>query len=229
MYGCPRRFEWPLSSQGQLVWLGVDCAKCGRSSVIGGNSIAFTASIFNSTRRFVSSTLHCKMEAEERPMKLRKLEHSAVVDDSVTADDDLANGVPPAKMSVDAHGDEARNFKSVPADATETNEPDAAESEISGSEDNEEHQKPEESSNSTLPLSKNALKRIRNKERWDAGRDGRKLKRKQKVAEKRIRKRAAREEAQAVAAAKAAEEANRKGKKVSIVLSTGGSEGLDGC
>jgi hypothetical protein len=27
-----------LSSQGQLVWLGVDCAKCGRSSVIGGNS-----------------------------------------------------------------------------------------------------------------------------------------------------------------------------------------------
>src|SRR5271168_2102094 len=189
-----------LSSQGQLVWLGVDRAKCGRSSVIGGNSHSFhIASIFNSTRQFVNNTQHCKMEAEERPTKLRKLEHSAVVDDSVTAEDDLAN--------------EAKNFKSAPADAIETNEPDAAESEISGSEDNEEHQRPEESSNSALLLSKNALKRIRNKERWDAGRDARKLRRKQKIAEKRIRKRAAREEAQAVAAAKAAEEANWKGKK----------------
>jgi tRNA (guanine9-N1)-methyltransferase len=163
------------------------------------------------------------MEAEERPAKLRKLEPSAVVDDSVTAEDDLTNEVPPAKMSRDAHGDEAKNFKSAPADATETNEPDVAESEISGSEDNEEHQRPEESSNSALPLSKNALKRIRNKERWDAGRDARKLRRKQKITEKRIRKRAAREEAQAVAA-KAAEEANWKGKKAFIVLSTGGPE-----
>ena len=199
-----------LSCQGQLVWLGVDRAKCGRSSVIGGNSHSFhIASIFNSTRQFVNNTQHCKMEAEERPTKLRKLEHSAVVDGSVTAEDDLAN--------------EAKNFKSAPTDATETNGPDAAESEISGSEDNEEHQRPEESSNSTLPLSKNALKRIRNKERWDAGRDARKLRRKEKIAEKRIRKRAAREEAQA-AAAKAAEEANWKGKKAFIVLSTGGSE-----
>jgi hypothetical protein len=213
-----------LSSQGQLVWLGVDCAKCGRSSVIGGNSHSFhIASIFNSTRQFVNNTQHCKMEAEERPTKLRKLEHSAVVDDSVTAEDDLTNEVPPAKMSVDAHRDEAKTFKSAPADATKTNEPDAAESEISGSEDNEEHQRPEESSNSALQLSKNALKRIRNKERWDAGRDARKLRRKQKITEKRIRKRAAREEAQAVAA-KAAEEANWKGKKAFIVLSTGGSE-----
>jgi tRNA (guanine9-N1)-methyltransferase len=169
------------------------------------------------------------MEAEERPMKLRKLDRSAIVDDSVTADDGLANGVPSAKMSADAHGDEAKNFKSAPADAIETNEPDAAESEISGSEDNEEHQRPDESSNSALPLSKNALKRIRNKERWDAGRDDRKLKRKQKIAEKRIRKRAAREEAQAATAAKAAEEANLRGKKAFIVLSTGGSEGPDGC
>jgi hypothetical protein len=170
-----------------------------------------------------------KMEAEERPMKLRRLDHSTIVDDSVTADDDPTNGVPSAKMSADAQGDEVKNFKSAPADATETNEPDAAESEISGSEDNEEHQRPEESFNSTLPLSKNALKRIRNKERWDAGRDARKLKRKQKIAEKRIRKRAAREEAQAVAAAEAAEEANRKGKKAFIVLSTRGLEGPDEC
>jgi hypothetical protein len=211
-----------LSSQGQSVWLGVDCAKCGRSSVIGGNSHSFhIASIFNSTRQFVNNTQHCKMEAEERPTKLRKLEHSAVVDDSVTAEDDLTNEVPPAKMSVNAHGDEAKNFKSAPADATETNEPDAVESEISGSEDNEEHQRPEESSNSAHLLSKNALKRIRNKERWDAGRDARKLRRKQKITEKRTRKRAAREEAQAVAA-KAAEKANWKGKKAFIVLSTGG-------
>jgi tRNA (guanine9-N1)-methyltransferase len=180
----------------------------------------FSASIFNSTCQFANNILHYRMEAEERPMKLRKLEHSAVVDDSVTADDDLANGVPPTKMSVDAYGDEAKSFKPTPADATETNEADAAESEISGSEGNEEHHEPDESSNSTRPLSKNALKRMRNKERWDAGRDARKLKRKQKIAEKRIRKRAAREEAQAVAAAKATE-TSWKGKKVSIVPYTG--------
>jgi len=187
----------------------------------------YISSIFNSTRQFVDNTQHCKMEAEERPMKLRKLEHSAVVDGSVMAQDDLTNGVPPTNMSIDAHEDEAKNFKSAPADATETNEQDAVESEISESEDNEGHQRPEESSNSALPLSKNALKRIRNKERWDAGRDARKLRRKQKIAEKRIRKRAAREEVQAVAAAKAAEEANWKSKKAFILLSTGGSESLE--
>jgi tRNA (guanine9-N1)-methyltransferase len=152
------------------------------------------------------------MEAEERPTKLRKLEYSVVDGDRPTAEDDLANGVPPAKMAVDDHGNEAKNFKSAPADATETNEPDASVAEISGAKDNEDCQKREESFNSALPLSKHALKRIRNKERWDAGRDARKLKRKQKIAEKRIRKRAAREEAQAVE-----EEATRKGKKASIV------------
>jgi tRNA (guanine9-N1)-methyltransferase len=204
----------------------VDCAKCGRSSVIGGKFHSFLCEHFQPVLvSFANNLLHCKMDAEERPTKLRKLEHSAVVDDSVTAEDDLANGVPPAKMSVDAHRDEAKSFKPAPADATETNEADAAESEISGSEESEEHRKPDESSNSTRPLSKNALKRMRNKEKWDAGRDARKLKRKQKIAEKRIRKRAAREEAQAVAAAKAAGE----GKKASIVPHAGGFEGPDRC
>jgi tRNA (guanine9-N1)-methyltransferase len=197
----------------------VDYAKCGRSST------AFFVSIFNSTPQFANNTLRCKMEAEERPTKLRKLEYSAVVDDSVTADDDLANGVAPTKMSVDAHRDEAKGFKPAPADAIETNEADSAESEISGSEENEEHRKPDEPFNSTRPLSKNALKRMRNKERWDAGRDARKLKRKQKIAEKRIRKRAVREETRAVAAAKAGEEAHWKGKKASILPYTGGPEG----
>jgi tRNA (guanine9-N1)-methyltransferase len=191
-----------------LAWIALNAG--GARSLLEVSQLFF-ASIFNSIRQFAKSILHCRMEAEERPIKLRKLEHSAVVGDSATADDDLANGVPPTKKSVDAHGDEAKSFKPTPADATETNEADDAESEISGSEGNEEHHKPEELSNTTRPLSKNALKRMRNKERWDAGRDARKLKRKQKIAEKRIRKRAAREEAQTVVAAKAAG-TNRKGK-----------------
>jgi tRNA (guanine9-N1)-methyltransferase len=159
------------------------------------------------------------MEAEERPAKLRKLEHSALDEEHALADDDVSNKVPPSQMTVDAHRESADHFESTATDGTETNKPDANASDSANSEDCADT--PGEQSTSAAPLSKNALKKIRNKERWDAGRDARKLKRKQKIAEKRIRKRVAREEAQTAAAAKAVEkEANRKGKKAAILQDT---------
>jgi tRNA (guanine9-N1)-methyltransferase len=158
------------------------------------------------------------MEAEERPAKLRKLEHSALNEEHTLADGDVSNKIPPSQMTPDAHGKPVNHFESTATDGTETNEPDADASDSPASEDHAEPETPGEQPTSAVPLSKSALKKIRNKERWDAGRDARKLRRKQKIAEKRIRKRAARDEAQTAAAAAAAEkEANRKGKKTTIL------------
>ena len=155
------------------------------------------------------------MEAEERPSKLRKLQHHAPNDRQMLAENVVMDEVPRPHPAVDADDEETINLKSAAADATETNEPDAERSGCSIYEDCEEPGMP--ANQSILPLSKNALKKIRNKEKWDAGRDARKVKRKQKVAEKRVRKRAAREEARTAAAAKTVEEeAKRKGKKCGI-------------
>jgi tRNA (guanine9-N1)-methyltransferase len=156
-----------------------------------------------------------KMEAAERPAKLRKLEHSTLDEEHAMADNDVSIKAPPSQMTVDARTEGADQLESTAADATETNEPDADDSDSPASEDHTEPETPGEQSASALRPSKNALKKMRKKESWDAGRDARKLKRKQKIAEKRIRKRAAKEVAQAAAAAKAAKgEANQKGKKI---------------
>ena len=154
------------------------------------------------------------MEAAERPAKLRKLEHSTLDEEHAMADNDVSIKAPPSQMTVDARTEGADQLESTAADATETNEPDSNESDSPASEDHEEPVTPGEHSTSALPLSKNALKKIRNKERWDASRDARKLKRKQKIAEKRIRKRAARQEAREPAGAG---EGSRKGKKNTIL------------
>lgn len=86
----------------------------------------------------------------------------------------------------------SRNSESANADATETNIPDALDDESHASESSEDGgaQLPTAS-----PMSKNQMKKLRKKEEWDAGREYRKKKRKQKIAEKRLRKRAAKEEA----------------------------------
>jgi tRNA (guanine9-N1)-methyltransferase len=154
------------------------------------------------------------MMAEERPAKLRKFEHSALGEEQAGLDNHVLSEVPSRQRTVGAQGEHANYLKASNADATETNEPDSNESDSPASEDHEEPVTPGEHSTSALPLSKNALKKIRNKERWDASRDARKLKRKQKIAEKRIRKRAARQEAREPAGAG---EGSRKGKKNTIL------------
>ena len=143
------------------------------------------------------------MEAEERPAKLRKLEHAVLSEESVMVKHEVS-----AELQVNA--EEAGHCRSSGADLIETNEPDGNDSENSTSWDPAELEPPGQQFVSSPPLSKNALKRIRNQERWEAGRDARKLKRKQKIADKRIRKRAAKEEARAAA------EASHGGKKTSI-------------
>jgi tRNA (guanine9-N1)-methyltransferase len=146
------------------------------------------------------------MEAEERPAKLRKLEHAVLSEDSATVEHEVSAELRHQRVNAE----EAGHWQSSGADLIETNEPDGNDSESSTSGDPAGLQPPGQQFISGLPLSKNALKKIRNQERWEAGRDARKLKRKQKIADKRIRKRAAKEEARAAA------EANHRGKKTTI-------------
>ena len=152
------------------------------------------------------------MEAEERPTKLRKLENELANAERIPANQDVSNKVPPSQVDAEVREDQATHHRSGTSDATKANAPEAPVSDSTVSEDYEAPEALREQSTSALPLSKNALKRIRNKERWDATRDARKQKRKQKIAEKRNRKRAAREEAKLAARAEAADdEADRKG------------------
>ena len=157
------------------------------------------------------------MEAEERPSKLRKVEHDASKDGQRMAGNDTMHNAPSSHLTMDAHG-ETNSPKSAAADATGTNERDAQELEDSASEDCEEPETPADRHLFAPSLSKNALKKIRKQQRWDAGRDARKLKRKQKTVEKRDRKRAAKEEgrAAAVATKAAGEEVCHQGKRPEI-------------
>jgi tRNA (guanine9-N1)-methyltransferase len=146
------------------------------------------------------------MEAEERPAKLRKLEHAVLSEESVMVEHEVSAELRYPRVNAE----EAGHWRSSGADLIETNELGGNDSENSTSGDPAELEPPSQQFVSALPLSKNALKRIRKQERWEAGRDARKLKRKQKTADKRIRKRAAKEEARAAA------EASHRGKKTSI-------------
>jgi len=107
-----------------------------------------------------------RMEAEERPTKIRRL------DDDVGSDQD---------------GGETRNAEST--DAVD---------EIQAPEQTAAHEEPASSlanldgDESTRAISKNEQKRIRKQEAWEAGRDYRKAKRKEKTQERKARKRAER-------------------------------------
>ncbi|KAL2441637.1 tRNA (guanine(9)-N1)-methyltransferase [Exophiala dermatitidis] len=151
------------------------------------------------------------MEAAERPTKMRKLdshaEPSAVPQDTRTPDQPLLSGVEvngavvpttnttndnkPADDAASHNADVANGQENVEREDSETDE---------HSQNQNEEQDQESKTTSTdpaqqdgQPLSKNQLKKLRKKQEWEAGREYRKLKRKQKMQEKRARKREARE------------------------------------
>ncbi|EHY58531.1 tRNA (guanine(9)-N(1))-methyltransferase [Exophiala dermatitidis] len=151
------------------------------------------------------------MEAAERPTKMRKLnadaEPTAVPQDTRTPDQPLlsgvevngavvpstetANGSKPADEAASHNADVANGQENVEREDSETEE---------HSQNQNEEQDQESKTTSTdpaqqdgQPLSKNQLKKLRKKQEWEAGREYRKLKRKQKMQEKRARKREARE------------------------------------
>ncbi|CAI9638051.1 unnamed protein product [Alternaria burnsii] len=101
------------------------------------------------------------MDSEERPAKMRKLEHA---DGDVDVADAAAIPTPNEQLPVAAEN-------STQAGSTET----------TGT--------PAEGEGAEPKLSKNQLKKQRRLERWESGREDRKLKRKEKVKEKKERRR----------------------------------------
>jgi len=117
------------------------------------------------------------MESEERPAKLRKLHHGTGVGNAEKGD-------PPSSLGKvgDSNGS---SVEEPPFTATETMETDATL--------NEEN----EGDNSAPKLSKNQLKKQRRLEKWESGREDRKVKRKEKIKAKKERRRQAWEESRA--------------------------------
>jgi tRNA (guanine9-N1)-methyltransferase len=130
-----------------------------------------------------SVALEIVMDDVEPPSKLRKLSHDGAADGqpSVNAAPDQRKPVINAANGADSDtgsDSDDENDVSIQVNQDELQVPGVA----AGGE-------------TTRPMSKNQLKKLRKKREWEAGRDYRKAKRKQKTAEKRIRKRAARDEA----------------------------------
>ena len=162
------------------------------------------------------------MEAEERPLKIRKINHMPEDDTSSVADaiihnqgDDLiceakygsSVGHPEANgrghhtetKEEPGQGDVLTSSKEVDPDST-IQEADA--DPVTKNEDEVEvasgpdHQGQDISAGPSL--SKNQLKKLKRKQEWEADREFRKAKRKEKIQEKKKRKRAAHEEERAI-------------------------------
>ena len=130
-------------------------------------------------------------ESEERPQKLRKLDHDA----SKTAEptQDAASSSANAQHEVDeaesteVDGTESgkhRSPKILPSDDTNK----------TGNEGHNEGSPLKGQNGGDQPISKNQLKKLKKRQQWEDGRDDRKAKRKQKTVEKRERVREARRE-----------------------------------
>ncbi|EXJ94680.1 hypothetical protein A1O1_03077 [Capronia coronata CBS 617.96] len=154
------------------------------------------------------------MEADERPTKLRKLDSHDEPSSEAASDKPLlpsveVNGavIPTAGDADTSKPDEPAGTANVADPPQEDRDDDADDSEGSAGVGDRQPQQPSaepaqqqtgeprSDQDPSKPMSKNQLKKLRKKQEWEAGREYRKLKRKQKLHEKRERKRAGREEA----------------------------------
>lgn len=135
------------------------------------------------------------MEAEERPLKVRKINqipggHGSVVGiPEVRGIDHHSKSMEPSRQAEGAFLGE-----DVPSASDHEEDEDLVRPEDDtvnhGSTSNPQAQ----DASAGPPMSKNQLKKLRRKQEWEAGRDFRKAKRKVKIQEKKKRKREAREE-----------------------------------
>ncbi|KAJ9658590.1 tRNA (guanine(9)-N(1))-methyltransferase [Neophaeococcomyces mojaviensis] len=122
------------------------------------------------------------MEAEERPSKLRKLSH----DHESPSDQTFTPSEPAHDLTQD-----------VVSSSTVANTDAQAAAVDEFSSENKESVGSQTSAQATAgdpPLSKNQLKKLRRKQEWEAGREFRKVKRRDKTKEKKARRRAEKQE-----------------------------------
>ncbi|KAI1608924.1 guanine-1-methyltransferase-domain-containing protein [Exophiala viscosa] len=136
------------------------------------------------------------MEAEERPTKLRKLdtqETAAEVTAVTPLLSDATATLPESCTAEPSHTSKPEEHTANDADSAAEASEDEHESD--GGVATEPQHPSQENGEPAKPMSKNQIKKQRKREEWEAARDYRKVKRKQKLQEKRARKKAAREEA----------------------------------
>ena len=133
-------------------------------------------------------------ESEERPQKLRKLDHDA--SETAELSQDAASNSANAQ-----HGtDEVESIETNDKESGKHRSPKIVPSDDTNKIGNEGH--PERTplngqNGSDQPMSKNQLKKLKKRQQWEEGRDDRKAKRKQKTVEKRERRREVRREQEA--------------------------------
>ncbi|MCJ1412082.1 tRNA (guanine(9)-N(1))-methyltransferase [Ptychographa xylographoides] len=137
------------------------------------------------------------MEAEERPRKIRKLSQlNESLQVSRNLGEELLHGlggevIPqedrPFKPEQGLEAIEGIDLDIVNHENTQAQDPTSTNSTAPVSDRGEDISNP--------PLSKNQLKKLKRKQEWEAGREYRKGKRKQKIQEKKLQKRAANQEA----------------------------------
>ncbi|KAF1970350.1 hypothetical protein BU23DRAFT_556822 [Bimuria novae-zelandiae CBS 107.79] len=116
------------------------------------------------------------MDSEERPMKMRKLEHAEETEAAV------AESSAPAAGEIEAQNNSTPVTQSIPTAAEENADANATPKTAVNGDD------------AAPKLSKNQLKKQRRHERWESGREDRKIKRKEKIKAKKERRRAEWEE-----------------------------------
>ena len=141
------------------------------------------------------SSIEAAMEAEERPAKIRKLSYDDDDGDGQKLPQDLPRGV-----GGDHEKQPVKDEKIESANGTTTHnslpEPSkASDSVIAESDPTQVAPQATLPALDTSALSKNQLKKLRKKQEWEAGREERKIIRKEKHQERKARKRAARDEA----------------------------------
>lgn len=132
------------------------------------------------------------MDTEERPQKLRKLETPPESEPAVSLLPQPVENVPSS-----SENSKAQEHAANDADAIVVNSEDSSDVEHDTGIPSEVHDPSSQNGGNAQSMSKNQLKKLRKREAWDAGRDYRKAKRKQKIQERKQRKRDAKEEEQA--------------------------------
>lgn len=134
------------------------------------------------------------MEAEERPMKLRKLSHGS--DDQQASLNESLRKVLPRNMAEDDEDQPQKNQpvrSAIGTDADSRPQKDSPRKESAESISTCAAPLPASDLVNDFGLSKNQLKKLRKKQEWEAGREERKIIRKEKNQQKKARKREARD------------------------------------
>ncbi|KAK5203873.1 tRNA (guanine(9)-N(1))-methyltransferase [Exophiala xenobiotica] len=143
------------------------------------------------SRRFIySANKEDAMEADERPTKLRKLDNGDSANQTApdaplpSTPNDIA---PESLLTAPSHNNRAVYVEKEEEEGESEDGDDVEDSP-------ESRQQRQENGVLAESMSKSQLKKLRKREEWEAGRDYRKLKRKEKLQEKRAKKKAAKEE-----------------------------------